>query len=283
MKKLALAGMALLAIGLLAQDSRAHHGRRGGGGGDCAPAYAPGPGCAMTVVWQEQEVVTYQPKYTTTKVKVKVYRQVTREKKVPYTYYETVTNVVPTKYTATVYECVTNKVPYEYDVMVPKVTPTVVEQTFYRCVQQPVVTQVPVCRMVPTQCVDPCTGCAYTVCRPVTVMQPVTQYVSRLQPYTQKVTVNVCTYVPSRQKAFRLESSMVPKKVTYEVNVVQCNQVERKGVAVQYYCDTVEDTVEQPVTTCEMVQVRVRVRVPVCVPVAPPPCPAPGVMVGGHH
>ena len=31
--------------------------------------------------------------------------------------------------------------------------------------------------MVPTMCVDPCTGCSFTVCRPVTEMQAVTRTV----------------------------------------------------------------------------------------------------------
>jgi len=280
MKRLALAGMAVLTLGLLAQDGQAHHGRRGGGGGDCAPApvYAPAysaPSCAMTVVWQEQEVVTYRPQYVTNKVKVKVNRLVTRQVKVPYTYYEIVTNVVPTKQYATVYRCVTEEQPYEYEVMVPQVTPRVIKQTFYTCVQQPVVTQVPVCQMVPTQCVDPCTGCAYTVCRPVTTVQNVTQYVSRMVASTRDVTVNVCNYVPQKQKGTRLVSRMVSEKQEYTVNVVQCNRVERKGEAIQYVCDTVQEEVEQPVTTCQMVQERVRVRVPVCVPVAVAPCPPP--------
>src|SRR5262249_17835004 len=129
------------------------------------------------------------------------------------------------------------------------------------------------------------------VCNYVPQKQKGTRLVSKMVAEKQEYTVNVCNYVQQKQKGTRLGSKMEAEKEEDTQTVAHCQQVTGTGGARGPVCGTVpaatvQEEVEQPMTTCQMVAVRVRVRVPVCVPVAPAPAPAPclpGGFVGAHH
>jgi hypothetical protein len=54
----------------------------------------------------------------------------------------------------------------------------------------------PVTTMVPTIVQDPCTGCCYTVCKPVTTLQQCTKTFMAPVQVPQQFTVKVCQMVP---------------------------------------------------------------------------------------
>ncbi|MCI0457998.1 MAG: hypothetical protein L0Z62_13625 [Gemmataceae bacterium] len=168
MKKLALASLAVVVLGLLAEESQAFGRRRQSHGGDCAPAYAPScaPAPAMTVVWVDREITAYKPVYKPYQVKETVYRM----------------HTIP------------EKVPYKYSTWVPKWDKK--PQTITVCTLKPHVVERDVvsCQYVPVTCCDPCTGCCRTICVPQTVCHKVK--VTVYQPHYDKkeIMVDVCTY-----------------------------------------------------------------------------------------
>src|SRR5207247_8478390 len=114
--------------------------------------------------------------------------------------------------------------------------------TTYACVPQEVERSVPVCRMVASECVDPCTGCARTVCRPVTEWQTVKQTVMTRVPQTQEVTVNVCRYQTEQRTVNQTVSEMVP--VTREVTVNVCKYQTEQRTATRVVSEMVPQTRE---------------------------------------
>src|SRR4051794_1042569 len=150
---------------------------------------------------------------------------------------------------------------------------------------------VPVCRMVPCQVCDPCTGCCHTVCHPVTEMQAVCRTVMQTVPVQREVTVNVCTYHNEVRHATRLvcENVARTREVTVNVystktqkreshytayecvartrevtaNVVSYKPVARQGHRTVVHYETVMETVNTTEYYCEMVAYPTTVRVPV--------------------
>ena len=174
---------------------------------------------------------------------------------------QTVTEVVPTwvKEKQTVREVVPT-------VVKEKVNQTVwqanwVKETHYRNVCRPVTSVVnrPVvrCRMVSVACVDPCTGCAYTSCRPetyvenvpctvvnyVTEQQPIEVTVNRPRAVQQQVEVNVCRYVTQERPV----EVMVCRHVTQSrpVEVMVCKHVTQERPVEYRVCKHV--TQQRPV------------------------------------
>ena len=169
MKKLALAGLAVAALGLLAEESQAFGRRRHACYSDCAPAvHAPScaPAVTMQVSWVEKEVTAYRPVYKPYTVKETVYRAHTW----------------------------TEKVPYKYKTYVPKWEKE--KRTVSTCSLKPVVVDRDVvsCQYQHVTCYDPCTGCAYTTCVPQTVVHKVKATVYQPHWEKQEVWVNVCRY-----------------------------------------------------------------------------------------
>src|SRR5262249_49796893 len=130
-----------------------------------------------------------------------------------------------------------------------------VKEKYYRYVCRPVTSVVsrPVvrCRMVPHTCVDPCTGCTYTTCRPETYVEnvpcTVVNYVQERQPYEvtvnrptpvkEMVDVQVCRYVSKKRDIEYQVCQYVPRKrdVTYQV----CQYVPRKRDVTYQVCQYV--------------------------------------------
>jgi hypothetical protein len=285
----------------------------GGCGSEC---YSPSCG---EVTYVEQQVTAYRAECRVKEVEVTVNRMVSRVVEENYKYTENVLVSAPEKRTVTVNVCQTREVPYTYNVIVPttvqekrtvttyqcqtRTVPVTVNVcvpvwgqekrtvTTYACVPQEVERQVPVCRMVASECVDPCTGCARTVCRPVTEWQTVkqtvmtrvpqtqevtvnvcryqteqrtvNQMVSEVVPVTREVTVNVCKYQTEQRTATRLVSELVPQTREVTVNVCRWQAVERTGVSRRLVCEVVPQTVKQTVTEVVMVPYTTTVRVPV--------------------
>src|SRR5437868_11907683 len=85
------------------------------------------------------------------------------------------TKQVPVEYTVcvpvwkdvmqTVTQYTTKKVPIEYTECVPVWKDVVQDVVTYKSVPKTVTVNVTCCQMVPVCCVDPCTGCTYTVCQ----------------------------------------------------------------------------------------------------------------------
>jgi hypothetical protein len=182
----------------------------------CSDSCAPAPVCcapapAPQITWVDKTVTCYRP--------------VMREKQI---------------------ECVVNRVvprevvtPLTRTCMVPETR--MVEKTITVCKMVPreVVKQVPVCVMVSTPCVDPCTGCTYNVCKPQTVMKEVRCCVMERVAEQRTITVPVCTYKPVTE-------------------TVQCKRI---------VCDVIPEKQVRTVRYCEMEAYQKTVKVPVCQPV----------------
>src|SRR5262249_2229265 len=137
---------------------------------------------------------------------------------------------------------------YSYVVNVPVITQQKQLQTFYTCVPQEVVRQVPVCRMVPTSVVDPCTGCTKTVCQPVSELRQVRSVVMQSLPQTREVMVNVCNYQTEMRQGRRVVYHMVPQ--TREVMVNVCNYQTETRQGTRTVCEMVPQTREVMVNVC---------------------------------
>jgi hypothetical protein len=146
------------------------------------------------------------------------------------------------------YETVTRQVPYKVNVAVPVVTPVKRMETYYVCVPEEVTRQVPVCRRVPYECVDPCTGCAYTAWRTVTETKTVHGVVNKRVPQTREVTVNVCSYRHEERTVMRTVCESVPR--TRQVTVNVCHFENREQTGTRTLCETVPRTREVTVNVC---------------------------------
>jgi hypothetical protein len=207
MKKVFVAGMVLVGFALLAAPVQAWGLRHRRGAAD---------DCGTCVVFVDQKVTCLKP--------------IWKEKEVPVTVTKVVCKTVVEKVKQTIL------VPEYKDVvqtcMVNTRVPRVVEK------------EVPVCRSVPVTCVDPCTGCTYTVCKRETVLQKVKYTVFDCVPVKKEYTVKVCSYKE-------------------QVRVVEVPRV---------IPETVKVVVNTRQRYCEYIPVETTVRVPVRVP-CPPPCP----------
>lgn len=269
MKNLFLAGLAVASLFLVGARAEARGGKGsscGGGVYSCASACDASAWCAPAAPVSYQTVTAYRCEVRTRVVP----RQVTRYEyntvndTVKYTVMEQV--VTPTKQTQTYYETVSEQQPYSYQVMKPVMRQRVVQQASWSCVPETVAQQVPVCRMVSSCVVDPCTGCVRNVCQPVTEMQTVTRTVMKPVMTTQNVTVNYCEYVAETVNSTRTVYRQVPRSQEVTVNVVSCQPVEKTGTVqrvvatpktetvnvTEYYTEQVPYTYQVPVygSTC---------------------------------
>jgi hypothetical protein len=212
MKMFSVTGLACLGLALLAAPVQAWGWRhRDSGSADCGTC----------VVYVEKKVTCLKP--------------IWKEKEVPVT----VTRVV----CKTVVEKVKQRilVPEYKDVVQTRMVNTLVPRVVER--------DVPTCRTVPITCVDPCTGCTYTVCKRETVLVKVQQTVCDCLPVKKEFTVKVCSY---REAVREVD---VPRLVPETVKQVVITR--------QRYCEWL------PFETVVRVPVRVPCQ-PVCAPVACP-------------
>jgi len=238
--------------------------------GGCGWVGCAAPACGVTYV--DRVVTCYRAETRTRVVPVQVTRYVTETVPEKVKYVEMVQEVTPTERTETYYVCVPREVQYNYTVNVPVWTPTTVKQTYYTCAPQEVVTQVPVCRSVPCQVCDPCTGCCYTSCKQVTEWQSVRTVVYRPVAQTRDVTVNVCSYRQEQRTGTYTVHEMQPRSRKVTVNVVTCKPVERETTVNRVVCRAVTETVNVTQAYCEMVPYQCTVRVPVAVGCGPVCC-----------
>jgi hypothetical protein len=210
MKKLLLVGCAVLGLVVAAVPVQARGLLR------CRDRCEPV--CCMKVIYEEREVTVMKPVWKEKEEKVKVCKLVPREE-------------------VRKHECT---------VMVPEWKDEKRTVTVITC--KPREVERAVCRTtwVRECCVDPCTGCTRTVCKPHTVVEKVKCIVMDCVPEKKEVTVKVCHYKPEKR--------------TWET---KCTVYDRK-----------EETVTRKVMYCEMQPHKQKVKVAVCVPVVcAPACP----------
>jgi hypothetical protein len=171
----------------------------------------------------------------------------------------------------------------------------VVRQVSYTTVPRPVTYQVPVCTMSYCSVCDPCSGCCYTVCHPVTTWKTVHSTVYECVPAYKDVTIDVVTYKQVPRPGVQTVYECVPVPYDYVVNVVSCKLVPKPGMRTVYECvprsrDVLVDVVNyqkvektawvsyyvceyvpKPTVVrqayCVMQPYQYTVKVPVCVPV----------------
>ncbi len=247
------------------------HGCRSHG---CAPACAPACETPCNVTWVEQERTGWRCETRTRVVPTQVTRMVAETVSENVKRVEMVQVVTPKTYTQTYCTYVTKQVPYTCTVNVPVWTPKTITETVWKCVPEKVTIQVPVCTMVPCQVTDACTGCCYTSCKPVTVLQPRETVVWKRVPETREVTINVCSWRAEERQGVRTVCEMVPQTREVTVNVVTCQPVEKWVTVNRVVCRPVTETVN--VTQCYTEMVPYKYTVKVAVPCAAPCAPACG-------
>lgn len=267
MKHLLVTCLAVVGLGVLGSNAEA--GRRNRCCDDCCN-YGCGYSCGTPIIqYQEQVVTCYKAEWRTEKVPMTVTRCVLKEVVEPVEYtvckMEVRTENVPTTVTRCVIKEVAETV--NYTVLVPKMVTVKQKQTYCVAVPKTVERDVVTCRYVPVACVDPCTGCSYTSCRPETVVQKVSCTVYETQLATRDVDVQVCQYEKQTRTATvkRCVPEYIQDKVTvtrsYCVAVPQTVKTTVKRCVPEYIKENV--TVER--RYCVSVPHQVTVRVPVCV------------------
>jgi hypothetical protein len=159
--------------------------------------------------------------------------------------------------------------------------------------------------MVPTCCVDPCSGCCHVSCCPQYTTYPVKCVVYECVPVPQEFEVTVCSYktetyvqpvkytvyecVPVPQEytvtvcTYKTETYVQPVKYTvyecvpvpqeYTVTVCSYKPEERTYQCHQTVCEWKQETVVHKECYCVSVPYQATVRVPVCTPVCGGCCP----------
>jgi hypothetical protein len=294
MKKLWVPALAVFSLALVCVPARAG----GGCGWACPPVY---DGCsAGAVQWVEQVVTCYRTEMRERAVPVTVQRPVWHEVVTPYTttvrvpeYHNerrvaTVYTSVPREVVRNVTLCRTvpitsmvkrwvttyNRVPRQvtYNVtscrMVPVTTNVQRMVTTYQRVPRQVTYNVTCCQLVPVTCVDPCTGCSHTVCRPQYSTQAVTATVWECVPATHAVTVPVTTYQaqPYTQPVTTTVWECVPatQEVTVPVTTYQAQYYTQAVRSVVWECVPVQKEYWVPVCSYRPEQRTYQVRRMVC-------------------
>ena len=203
LKRTLVTGLTVACLTLLAAQAQAFGHR-------CGFDYCCPPPCPMKVTYIDKEVTCYKPVWKEEKVKCVVNKIVCRE------------------------EIVTHKC----TVMIPKWTD--VKKTCIYLVRVPktVERDILVCRMVPVQMTDECTGCTYTCYKPETVKQKVKCTVYECKEEKKDIMVRVCHYEPQERE--------------YKVKriIPECQQ----------------ETVDRIRRYCVMTPYQTTIRVAVCVP-----------------
>jgi hypothetical protein len=246
MRKLVLASLALAGLVSLSPPVLASH--HGGCAVDCcAPVCAP-----VSCAYAEQAVTCYRPEWHERQVQETVNRLAQHE----VTENVTVTECVPVwteeKRTCTVY----HEVPRDVVSNVVECVPVWAEQkqmvTEYHQVPHQVTHQVTCTRMVPTCCVDPCTGCSFTVCRPECYTQNVTATVWECVPSQHEVTVKVCHMTQQTHQVHSTVYECVPSQQEATVRVCHLEQRTHQVKSTVYEC--VPSQQEATVKVCHMTQ-----------------------------
>ena len=184
MKKMLVSGLTLACLLLLAGRVQAF-----GRGSCCAPSCAPP--CPTKVVYEDRVVTCYKPVWKEEKIKCVVNKVVCRE------------------------EIETRKC----TVMVPKWTDEKRTCTYLVRVPRTVEREILVCRMVPVQMVDECTGCTYTCCKPETVKQTVKCTVYDCKEEKKDIVVKVCHH-EAQEREYKVRR-IIPECVQETVDRVR--------------------------------------------------------------
>jgi len=202
LKRTLVTGLSVACLTLLAAQAQAF-GRR-----SCCDSCAPP--CNYKVTYVDKEVTCYKPVWKEEKIKCVINKIVCRE------------------------EIETRKC----TVMVPKWTDVKKTCTYLVPVPKTVERDVLVCRMVPVQMTDECTGCTYTCYKPETVTQKVKCTVYECKEEKKDIMVRVCHYEPQERE--------------YKVRriIPECQQ----------------ETVDRVRRYCVMTPYQTTIRVAVCVP-----------------
>lgn len=205
MKKVLFGGLALLGLVLTCGSAEARGwGRRCSTPVYCEPACPP-----MAVTWVDKVVTAYKP--------------VWHERDVPVVYRKPNYKDVVKDHKAMV------MVPYWED---EKRT-----LTWYEHQPRQVEREVTRCHMVPVTCVDPCTGCTYTVCRPSYSTHKVKVIVYDCVKKEKDVMVKVCKYKQEEK--------------TWKTTHTVCEWETVKTTRKERYCtmEPYQTTVKVPVYT----------------------------------
>jgi hypothetical protein len=244
-------------------DARAQTGKDPGQLQSAVIAPSP-PAVVHAPCFVEQKIICYKAVQKERIVPIEVARKQFKVVDEPYKYVEMVKIVTPEKRIETFYACVTKDVPYTYKVCVPVTVPEHRTVPYLETIQREITIKVPACKTVQRTCVDPCTGCPYTVTQHVIELQDKKVMVCQLVPKTKDVTVNVRRIAIEERAGVYKVKERVPQSREVDVQVVSCRPMEKTGVCKRIISETVVDRVNVRQVYCEMVPYEVTVRVPVC-------------------
>jgi hypothetical protein len=289
---------AVLVLALAATPARAWCG----GGWSCpAPCDVC---CDVSVSWVDQVVTCYRSELRSRDVPCVIHRPVYHEVVTPYT----CTVMVPEYHNEKRVATVLTSVPHEivrnvttcrnipvwtnvaqwvtsYTSVPRQVTCTVTRcrsvpvwsnvtywVTSYTSVPRQVTCNVTCCSLVPVSCVDPCTGCCFTVCRPQFSTVPVTRTVWECVPVQKQVTVPVCHYRTEyyTQAVKSVVWQCVPVQKEYWVPVCTYRPVQQTYQSRHLVCEYTTETVWHKEWFCVAMPYQTTVKVPVCLPCAAP-------------
>ncbi len=257
--------VALLGIALDSQASGGLFRRRGGCEGCGASPCAEAPCAAAPIQYEVRKVKVYKQVMKEKEVEVLVCKQITREEKYNYTVCVPVTTQEKRK--VTVCTPVSKEVDYVYTVMVPRTVEKKVQCTTYKCINETIVEKVPVCRTVCVTYVDDCGRCCTRQERVTEICERTRCVVRRIPIVTEKtVCVTVCDAVPTKGK--KTVCDIVRTEQEIMVNV--CKIVHEPHVGTRLVCDTVQVKEKRKVHFCDTIVTEETIRVPVCNPCATP-------------
>ena len=273
MKQLmATAFLATVALFGLTADTEANCGgkfRRCKGGCEsaCAQPCAPVATVAVEPKFEDRKVKVYKQVMKEKEVDVLVCKQVMKD--VPYTYTVCTQVMKAEKRMVAVCTPTMKEVDYSYTVMVPKTTEKMVKCVRYECVRENIVECVPVCKTVCVTCVDECGRC-HTRRERVTVMEERTRCVTKRIAVEEERKVLVCTYDSVVKQGKKTVCEYVHSQKEVTVNV--CSYVNEPRQGVRKVCETVTEKVKHKVQYCETVVEETTVRVQVGGAACATPC-----------
>lgn len=258
---LALGFLATVAFFGLTQDSQANGGmfRRCRGGCDSGCASAPcAPAAPVEVKWEERKVKVAKQVMKEKEIDVLECRRVMKD--VPYTYTVCVPVTKQEKRIVNICTPTTREVDTTWTVMTPKTVEKKVQCTTYTCERVNITEKVPVCRVVCVTYVDECGRCCTKRERVTEWCEQTRCVIKRTPVVTEKtVLVTICEPVIHKGKKTICEYVNTPKEVM--VNVCTYNHEKREGV--RQVCETVTEKVKRKVQYCETVWEEQTIRVQV--------------------
>jgi hypothetical protein len=287
LKKSLLMGLTVASLALLAGRAQAFGHR-------CCIDYCCPPPCNVKVTYVDKVVTCYKPVWKEEKVKCVVNKVVCREEIETRKCTVMVPKWVEEKRTCTYLVQVPKTVEREVlsvvcreefetrkcTVMVPKWTDEKRTCTYLIQVPKTVEREILVCRMVPVQMVDECTGCTYTCCKPETVKQKVKCTVYECKEAKKDIVVKVCHH-EAQEREYKVRR-IVPETVKQKVKctVYECKEAKKDIVVrvchheeqIREYKvkriipECVQETVDTVRRYCVMQPYQTTVKVAVCVP-----------------